>query len=149
MSRVLAIDYGAKRTGLAVTDPLQIVPGGLCTVPTNELLKFLSEYTSRESVERFIVGLPKQTNGEDSDNLPRVKAFVKQLEKQLPDIPIEMYDERFTSVMAHRTMLEAGLKKKARQNKALVDEISATIILQSWMDSKSAISSSLPPMPFP
>ncbi len=144
MSRVLAIDYGAKRTGLAVTDTLQIVPGGLCTVATHELMKFLVDYTTREPVERFVVGLPKQTNGEDSDNLPRVNAFVRQLQKQLPNIPVEMYDERFTSVMAHRTMLEAGLKKKDRQNKALVDEISATIILQSWMDSRS----SLPPMPF-
>lgn len=137
MGRILAIDYGAKRTGLAVTDTLQIVPGGLCTVNTNELIKYLVDYAKKEPVERFIVGYPKQTNGEDSDNLPRVKAFVNNLKKTLPDIPIEMYDERFTSVMAHRTMLEAGLRKKARQNKALVDEISATIILQSWMDSRS------------
>jgi len=138
MSRVLAIDYGAKRTGLAVTDTLQIVPGGLCTVATHELITFLQNYCSREPVERIIVGLPKQTNGEDSDNLPRVQAFVRNLQKSMPNLPIEMYDERFTSVIAHRTMLEAGLKKKARQNKALVDEISATIILQSWMDSRKS-----------
>lgn len=140
MSRVLAIDYGQKRTGLAVTDTLQIVPGGLCTVATKELMKFLTDYFQHEQVERIIVGLPRQTNGKDSDNLPRVKAFVAQFLKQFPNIPVEMYDERFTSVIAHRTMLEAGLKKKARQNKALVDEISATIILQSWMDSKSSFS---------
>lgn len=138
MSRVLAIDYGQKRTGLAVTDPLQIIPGGLCTVLTKDLKKYLKEYFSHEQVERVVVGLPKQTNGEDSDNLPRVKAFVGEFKKSFPDIPVEMYDERFTSVMAHRTMLEAGLKKKDRQNKALVDEISATIILQSWMESRNS-----------
>lgn len=137
MSRVLSIDFGARRTGLAVTDPLQIIPGGLCTVDTKDLLKFLREYVSKEPVERFIVGLPKQTNGADSGNLPRVRAFVGRLKSALPDIPVEMWDERFTSVMAHRTMLEAGLRKKDRQNKALVDEISATIILQGWMESRS------------
>lgn len=137
MSRVLAVDFGAKRTGLAVTDPLQIIPGGLCTVATKDVLKFIQDYVSRESVERFVVGLPKQTNGADSDNLPRVRAFVEKLKAALPDIPVEMWDERFTSVMAHRTMLEAGLRKKDRQNKALVDEISATIILQGWMESHS------------
>lgn len=136
MSRILAIDYGAKRTGLAVTDTLQIIPGGLCTVLTNDLLKFLTDYVAKEPVERFIVGLPKQTNGQDSENLMRVKGFVEKLKKALPNIPVEMYDERFTSVLAHRTMLDAGLHKKARQNKALVDEISATIILQSWMESR-------------
>lgn len=135
MARLLSIDYGAKRTGLAVTDTLQIVPGGLCTVETKQLLKFLQDYTKREPVERFIVGLPKQTNGKDSDNLPRVRSFVGQLQKALPDIPVTWYDERFTSVMAHQAMLDAGLHKKARQNKALVDEISATIILQGYMDS--------------
>lgn len=135
MPRLLSIDYGQRRTGLAVTDPLQIVPGGLCTVETKHLLKFLQDYVKREPVERFIVGLPKQTNGQDSDNLPRVRSFVGQLQKALPDIPVTWYDERFTSVMAHRTMLDAGLHKKARQNKALVDEISATIILQGYMDS--------------
>lgn len=137
MSRVLAVDFGAKRTGLAVTDPLQIVPGGLCTVLTKDLLKFIKEYVGKESVERFVVGLPKQTNGADSDNLPRVQAFVEKLKTAFPNIPVEMWDERFTSVMAHRTMLEAGLRKKERQNKALVDEISATIILQGWMEARS------------
>ena len=142
MGRILAIDYGAKRTGLAVTDPLQIIPGGLCTVESKELLQFLKNYVSREPVERFIIGLPKQTHGRDSDNLPRVKAFASRLQQALPSIPIEMYDERYTSVMAHRTMIEAGLGKKARQNKALVDEISATIILQSWMEARSPLSTS-------
>lgn len=136
MARLLSIDYGAKRTGLAVTDTLQIVPGGLCTIETKQLLKYLQDYVSREPVERFIVGLPKQTNGRDSDNLPRVKSFVGQLQKAIPDIPVVFFDERYTSVMAHQTMLDAGLKKKARQNKALVDEISATIILQGYMDSQ-------------
>lgn len=136
MARLLSIDYGAKRTGLAVTDTLQIVPGGLCTVETKQLLKYLQDYVSREPVERFIVGLPKQTNGRDSDNLPRVKSFVGQLQKAIPNIPVVFFDERYTSVMAHQTMLDAGLKKKARQNKALVDEISATIILQGYMESQ-------------
>ena len=140
MSRILAIDYGARRTGIAVTDPLQIVPGGLCTVASGSLLEFLAKYVSSEPVERFVVGLPRQTNGADSENLPRVRAFVGRLKHQFPDIPVEMYDERFTSVMAHRTMLEAGLRKKDRQNKALVDEISATIILQGWMESRNALS---------
>lgn len=142
MGRILAIDYGAKRTGLAVTDPLQIIPGGLCTVDSKELLQYLKNYVSREPVERFIIGLPKQTNGRDSDNLPRVKAFASRLQQALPSTPIEMYDERYTSVMAHRTMLEAGLGKKARQNKALVDEISATIILQSWMEARNPLPTS-------
>lgn len=141
MGRLLAIDYGARRTGIAVTDTLKIVPGGLCTVETKQLLTFLTDYVKREQVERFIIGLPKQTNGQDSDNLPRVRAFAAQLGKALPDIPITFWDERFTSVMAHRTMLDAGLHKKARQNKALVDEISATIILQGYMDSTSGIPS--------
>ena len=135
MGRLLAIDYGAKRTGIATTDTLKIVPGGLCTVLSKDLMKFLIEYTNKENVERFIVGYPKQTNGRDSENLQRVKSFVGQLQKVLPNIPVTFYDERFTSVMAHKTMLDAGLNKKARQNKALVDEISATIILQSYMES--------------
>lgn len=135
MGRLLAIDYGAKRTGIATTDPLKIVPGGLCTVLSKDLMKFLIEYTNKENVERFIVGYPKQTNGRDSENLQRVKSFVGQLQKVLPNIPVTFYDERFTSVMAHKTMLDAGLNKKSRQNKALVDEISATIILQSYMES--------------
>lgn len=136
MARVLSIDYGVRRTGLAVTDPLQIIAGGLTTVDTKQLIPFLVDYVSREQVERFVVGLPKQTNGRDSDNLPRVRSFVGRLKKALPDIPVEMWDERYTSVLAHQTMLASGIGKKARQNKALVDEISATIILQGWMEAR-------------
>ena len=119
-----------------MTDPLKIIAGGLTTVETRQLLKFLQDYVGREPVERFVVGLPKQTNGKDSDNLPRIRQFVAQLNKALPDIPVEMWDERYTSVLAHQTMLMSGIGKKARQNKALVDEISATIILQGWMEAR-------------
>ncbi|MDD6895543.1 MAG: Holliday junction resolvase RuvX [Prevotellaceae bacterium] len=136
MARILSVDYGKKRCGLAVTDPLQIIPGGLATVPTSELLAFIKDYTTREQVERIVVGEPKQPNGLPSENLARVKAFVGQLKKMLPHIPVEYYDERFTSVLAHRAMLDGGLRKKARQDKALVDEISATIILQDYMNAK-------------
>lgn len=136
--RVLAIDYGKKRTGLAVTDPLQIIANGLCTVPTTELEAFVTGYVAREPVERIVVGLPKQANGQESENMIRITPFVNRLRKLLPNIPIEMYDERFTSVLAHRAMIDAGLKKKDRQNKALVDEISATIILQGWMEGRGA-----------
>ena len=134
MGRVLAIDYGVRRNGLAVTDPLQIIPGGLTTVDTPQVLAYLKNYLSKEKVERFVVGLPKQTNGRDSDNLPRVRAFVAQLQKTFPTVPVEMWDERYTSVLAQRTILESGIGKMARRNKALVDEVSATIILQGWME---------------
>jgi len=136
VGRVLSVDYGVRRTGLAVTDPLKIIAGGLTTVETPQLMKYLKEYITREPVERFVVGLPKQTNGRDSENLPRVLAFVEQLRKTFPDIPVDMWDERYTSVLAHQTMLQSGIGKKARQNKALVDEISATIILQGWMEGR-------------
>lgn len=134
MARVLSIDYGKRRTGLAVTDPCQIIAGGLTTVDTPSLMNFLRDYVSREPVERFVVGLPKQTNGLDSENLPRVRAFVQKLTQVFPDIPVEWWDERYTSVLAHQVMLDSGIGRKARQNKALVDEISATIILQGWME---------------
>lgn len=134
MGRVLAIDYGVRRTGLAATDPLQIIATGLTTVDTPKLLAYLRSYLSKEDVERFVVGLPKQTNGRDSDNLPRVQAFVAQLQKTFPSVPIDMWDERYTSVMAQRTILESGIGKMARRNKALVDEVSAIIILQGWME---------------
>jgi putative Holliday junction resolvase len=136
VGRVLSVDYGVRRTGLAVTDPLKIIAGGLTTVETPQLLKYLKEYTAKETVERFVVGLPKQTNGRDSDNLPRVLAFVEQLKKIFPAVPVDMWDERYTSVLAHQTILQSGIGKKARQNKALVDEISATIILQGWMEGR-------------
>ena len=136
MGRVLAIDYGVRRTGLAVTDPLQIIPGGLTTVETPKLLQFLKDYLSREPVERFVVGLPKQTNGRNSDNLPRVMAFVEQLQKAFPAVPVDMWDERYPSVLAQQTILQSGIGKMARRNKALIDEVSATIILQGWMERK-------------
>ena len=136
MARILSIDYGKKRTGLAVTDPLQLIAGGLATVATSELFEWLSQYVSRESVERIVIGEPRQPNGQPSENLPRVQQLVNRWRKQMPQIPIEYYDERFTSVLAHQAMLEGGLKKKARQDKALVDEISATIILQDYMRSR-------------
>ena len=137
MSRILAIDYGRKRCGIAVTDVLQLIPNGLTTIPSHQLLQFVSDYVDKEPVERILVGLPKQMNNEASENMKYIEPFVRSLKKRLPSIPIEYVDERFTSVMAHRTMLEAGLKKKDRQNKALVDEISATIILQTYLDSKN------------
>ena len=136
MSRILAIDYGRKRTGVAVSDAMQIIANGLTTVPTHELLDFITGYAQKEPVERILVGLPKQMNNEASESMKYIDPFVRSLKKRLPEIPVEFVDERFTSVLAHRTMLEAGLKKKDRQNKALVDEISATIILQTYLESK-------------
>ena len=136
MARILSIDYGKKRTGLAVTDPLQLIAGGLATVSTSTLFEFLTQYVAKEPVERIVIGEPKQPNGQPSENLERVKQFVNRWRKAMPQIPIEFYDERFTSVLAHQAMLEGGLHKKARQDKALVDEISATIILQDYMRSR-------------
>lgn len=133
MGRILSIDYGKKRTGLAVTDPLQIIAGGLVTVSTSELFQWLEKYIATESVELIIIGEPMQPNGQPSENLQRVKQFENRWRKAHPEIPMKGWDERYTSVMAHRTMLDAGLKKKARQDKALVDEISATIMLQDYM----------------
>lgn len=135
MGRLLAIDFGTKRTGLAVTDTLQIIATGLTTVPTNDLLNFLKSYIASEDVDCIIVGAPKQMNNRPSDNMKHVEVFVNKLKKEIPLMRIEYYDERFTSVMAQRTMIEGGLKKKDRQNKAMVDEISAVILLQSYMES--------------
>ena len=137
MARILSIDYGKKRTGLAVTDPLQIIAGGLATVSTSELFDYLQQYVARETVERIVIGEPRQPNGQPSENLTRVQQFVNRWRKQRPDIPIEYYDERFTSVLAHQAMLDAGLKKKTRQDKALVDEISATIILEDYLRNRN------------
>ena len=136
MARILSIDYGQKRTGLAVTDPLQIIAGGLATVSTSGLFDWLKDYLSKESVERIIIGEPKQTNGQPSENLARVQQFVNRWKKAFPEVPIEYYDERFTSVLAHQAMIDGGLKKKARQDKGLVDEISATIILEDYLRSR-------------
>ncbi|MDU1905506.1 MAG: Holliday junction resolvase RuvX [Dysgonomonas sp.] len=137
MGRLLAIDYGTKRTGIAVTDPLKIIPTGLTTVRTGLLLDFLKEYIIREGVECVIIGLPKQMNNEPSENMTHIQSFIKKFKNQFPDMPVELYDERFTSVLAQRSMLESGIKKKDRQNKALVDEISATIILRDYMESRA------------
>lgn len=136
MARILSIDYGKKRTGLAVTDPLQIIAGGLATVVTSELFDYLKAYIAREQVEMIVIGEPRQPNGEPSENLARVQQFVNRWRKAVPEVPILYYDERFTSVLAHQAMLDGGLKKKARQNKGLVDEISATIILEDYMRSR-------------
>ena len=131
----MSIDYGKKRTGIAVTDPLQIIANGLVTVSTSDLFDFLREYMSKEPVERIIIGEPKQADGSPSENMARITQFANRWRKAYPDIPIEFYDERFTSVLAHKAMLDGGLHKKKRQDKALVDEISATIILQSYLES--------------
>lgn len=136
MARILSIDYGKKRTGIAVTDPLKIIANGLATVSTSELFPFLLEYIKKEPVERIVIGKPMQMNGQASENLARVQQFYNRWNNLHTGIPIEYVDERFTSVIAHQVMIDGGLKKKSRQNKALVDEISATIILQSYMDSR-------------
>ena len=137
MARIISIDYGQKRSGLAVTDPLQLIAGGLATVSTSSLFTFLRDYVGQNSVERIVIGEPRQTNGMPSENMQRVSQFVAKWRKAMPDVPIEYFDERFTSVLAHRAMIDAGLRKKARQNKALVDEISATIILEDYLRSRS------------
>lgn len=136
MGRILSIDYGKKRTGLAVTDPLQLIANGLTTVSTSSLYEFVLDYAVKENVERIVVGKPTQANGEESENMNRIRPFVQRLKKALPDVPVEFFDERYTSVLAHQAMIDGGLRKKARQNKALVDEISATIILQGWMEAR-------------
>ena len=133
MARILAIDYGKVRTGLAVTDELQIIASGLTTVPTKELLDFLKNYLKKEKVELFLVGEPKQMNNEASESEALITPFISQLRTFFPEIPIKRVDERFTSKMAAQTLFDSGLKKKQRQNKALLDEISATIILQSYI----------------
>ena len=131
----MGIDYGRKRVGLAVTDPEQIIASGLTTVGAHEVLLFIKEYIEKEKVEAFIVGLPKQMDNTPSESAGLVESFVTGLSRKFPDIPIHMVDERFTSKMAQRAMLEGGLKKKQRQNKALVDSVSAALILQSYMES--------------
>ncbi|KGI60658.1 RNAse H domain protein, YqgF family [Prevotella sp. DNF00663] len=137
MGRILAIDYGKKRTGLAVTDPLKLIANGLATVSTSELFDYLQQYIGREPVEQLVIGKPMQTNGLPSENLQRVQQFVNRWRNAHPEIPIDYYDERFTSVLAHRVLIESGVGKKVRrENKGLVDEISATIILQDYMSSR-------------
>lgn len=134
MGRALAIDYGIKRTGIAVTDPLRIIATPLDTVPTEQLLAFLRNYASKESIDEFVIGMPKTLKNEDSAIAPQVRKFVVALRTAFPAIPIHEVDERFTSTMAQRAMIEGGMKKKDRQVKGNVDKISATIILQSFID---------------
>lgn len=135
MARIMAIDYGSKRVGIAVTDPLKIIASGLTTVHSKDVIDFLKKYFEKEEVECIVVGEPKQMNNLPSESARFVEPFVTHLKRTFPAIKIERMDERFTSKMAFQTMIDSGLKKKDRQNKELVDEISATIILQSYMDS--------------
>lgn len=136
MPRILAIDYGKKRTGLAVTDPLQMIATGLTTVPTHDLIPYLKKYLAIEAVELFLIGEPKNLDGEATDATALVTECVRILQKNFPQIPVKKVDERFTSKLAFRSMIDSGLKKKDRQNKGLVDEISATIILQEYLQYK-------------
>lgn len=131
--RVMAFDYGTKRIGIAVTDPLQMIATGLDTVHPNQIIEYLKKYLQTEQVERFILGDPKQMDGTPSQSAPHVKGFSNLLKKTFPDIPVEMFDERFTSKMASAAILQSGIKKSARQEKGLVDTVSATILLQSWL----------------
>lgn len=137
MARILAFDYGHKRTGLAVTDELQIIASGIETVDTKNIFSFLNKYLANENVELFIVGEPKQMNNTASESEVFIKPFIEKLTSTYPKIPIKRVDERFTSKMAFQSMIDGGLKKKQRQNKALIDKISATIILQTYLDQKN------------
>lgn len=136
MGRILAIDYGTKRNGLAVSDPLRIIAGGLDTVPTSELYDWIKKYTASESVDIIVVGKPMRVNGQPSDTFPKAQELALKLQKDYPAITVLMFDERFTSVMAHRAMIDGGMKKMQRRDKSVVDKISATIILQSFMESR-------------
>lgn len=134
MGRIVAIDYGKKRTGIAVSDPLKLIAGGLATLPSSEVIPFLKQYVAENEVDICLLGEPRQMNYEHSENWSRVMQFKKNLQKALSGMEIQLVDERFTSVLAHQAMREGGLKKKDRQNKALVDELSATILLQSYLE---------------
>ncbi|WP_298370598.1 Holliday junction resolvase RuvX [uncultured Lutibacter sp.] len=136
MGRILAFDYGTKRTGIAITDELQIIASGLTTVDTKKIFSFLTTYLQQENVELFIVGEPKQMNNKHSESEQFIKIFIEKLKSTFPKIEVKRIDERFTSKMAFQSMIEGGLKKKKRQNKALIDEISATIILQTYLEQK-------------
>ena len=135
MSRILAIDYGVKRTGLAVSDPLRIIAGALETVATKDLERFIAQYCEQNAVTTIVVGKPSQMNGEPSETMKYITPLVARLKKAYPDKEIVLYDERFTSVIAQRTILESGIGKMARRDKAIVDRVAATIILQSYMES--------------
>lgn len=136
MGIIVALDFGKKRTGIAITDPLQLIASGLTTVETKDLISFLKDYCSKTSVETFVVGLPKQMNNQPSESEQFIQPFLKTLKNIFPNTSIEREDERFTSKMAFQTMIDSGMKKKKRQNKAVVDEISATLILQSYLNRK-------------
>lgn len=135
MGRLLALDYGTKRTGIAVTDELQIIASGLTTVNSSDLITFLNDYIEKEVIDSIIIGLPKQMNNRESESEIYIQKFLVKLQKEIPNIPIIRVDERFTSKLAFQTMIDSGLSKKKRRDKALVDEISATLILQSYMSS--------------
>lgn len=135
MGRIMGIDYGRKRTGVAVTDPLKIIAGNLATVPTHTLMQFIKDYLSREQVERIVIGQPTQLNGEPSESMKYITPFVNRLRKELPDMPVVMYDERFTSTIAHQAMIDGGMKKSDRRDKNRVDAIAATIILNDYLHS--------------
>jgi len=137
LGRILAIDYGRKRVGLAVSDPMQMIANSLTTIHVKDIWDFLSDYLQKEAVDCIVVGYPKQMNNQASEAVRYINPFLKRLQKLYPDMDIQLVDERFTSKMAHQTMIDAGLKKKSRQNKALVDSISATIILQSYLEQNS------------
>jgi putative Holliday junction resolvase len=137
VGRILAIDYGKKRVGIAVTDPLKIIANALTTVSSHEVFDFLKDYFSKEQVEKLVVGLPKQMNNQPSESMPFIEQFVEKFRKLYPQIPVQMVDERFTSKLAVQTMVMGGVKKKDRQNKATIDTVSATIILQSYLESES------------
>ncbi len=139
MGRILAIDYGRKRVGLAVTDPMQMIANSLTTVHSKDIWDFLFNYLQKEKVDSIVIGYPKQMNNQASEAVRYINPFIKRLQKLYPEMEIILVDERFTSKMAHQTMIDAGLKKKARQNKALVDTISATIILQSYLEQKTKL----------
>jgi putative Holliday junction resolvase len=136
LARILAIDYGRKRIGLAVTDPMQIIANGLDTVAAKDALDYLEKYLQKEEVECFVIGYPKQLNNEDSESMKYLKPFLGELKKKFPEMKVELVDERFTSKIAFQAMIDGGLKKKQRQNKAMIDKVSATIILQSYMETK-------------
>jgi len=138
MGRIVALDYGKKRTGIAVSDPLKLIAGRLTTLPSKETIGFLKEYVSKNAVDLFILGDPRQMNYQPSENRERVLKFKEDLRRSFPDIEVQMVDERFTSLLAHQAMVQSGLKKKDRQNKALVDELSATILLQSFLETNKA-----------
>lgn len=136
MARILAIDYGIKRTGIAVTDELQIIASGLTTIPSETAIAFLKDYFSKENVAKVLIGEPKQMNGQPSESAEIIEKFVTKFQQEFPEMKVERADERFTSKMAFQTMIDSGLKKKQRQNKALIDEIAATIMLQDYLSRK-------------